>query len=270
LNRVTPLACTTLVSLSRFDHPPGPAHADPDEEGASDFSVNFLESGSFDLRVGRSRHALDCSTVFVTWPGLAFRCAHQDEAPTDVCLSTSVASAYAEEVWGITGLAPSKARPVVRLTNRLAYLRHCLFVEGVGLDPLAVETLGGDLLAVAIGPEPAMPRRLFRPRQLGWYAARVSAARERLETQYAEPLSLLDLARDVGMSPYHFARVFRELEGVPPHRLLRRVRLQQAARRLRQGARVTDACFSTGFSNLSHFIRSFRRAFGVSPSRFHG
>jgi len=70
------------------------------------------------------------------------------------------------------------------------------------------------------------------------------------------------------MSPFHFARLFRETTGTPPHRYLVSVRLREAARRLRQGARVTDACFDVGFGNLSHFVRAFRRTFGVSPSRY--
>jgi AraC-like DNA-binding protein len=47
-----------------------------------------------------------------------------------------------------------------------------------------------------------------------------------------------------------------------------RVRLLRAAQRLRAGAGVTDTCYATGFNNLSHFIRTFRRTLGVPPSRF--
>jgi AraC family transcriptional regulator len=74
------------------------------------------------------------------------------------------------------------------------------------------------------------------------------------------------MASEVGMSVYHFARVFAELEGQPPHRYLLGVRLRQAAARLRAGAGVTDTCFAVGFSSLSHFASTFRRHFGVRPS----
>src|SRR5262249_23597453 len=110
--------------------------------------------------------------------------------------------------------------------------------------------------------------RLYAPRQLAWYAGRVDAAREALETDFASPHSLTGLARAAGMSPFHFARVFRELAGVPPHRYLIGVRLRAAVDRLRQGDSVTDTCFAVGFNSLGHFIDTFRRAYGVSPSRF--
>jgi AraC-like DNA-binding protein len=70
------------------------------------------------------------------------------------------------------------------------------------------------------------------------------------------------------MSPFHFARVFRDLTGVPPHRYLVNVRLTAAAAALREGASVTDTCFAVGFRSLSHFIHAFRQAYGVTPSAF--
>jgi AraC-like DNA-binding protein len=48
------------------------------------------------------------------------------------------------------------------------------------------------------------------------------------------------------------------------------VRLAAARRMLRGGASVTDACFDSGFSSLSHFIHIFKRRFGVTPSSLMG
>jgi AraC family transcriptional regulator len=107
-----------------------------------------------------------------------------------------------------------------------------------------------------------------RPLLRTWYRERIDASRHHLETRYADTHSLATLARRVAMSPFHFARVFRELTGSPPHRYLRHIRLDQAARRLHDGLSVTDTCFEVGFSNLSHFTRSFSRAYGVPPSRY--
>jgi AraC-like DNA-binding protein len=70
------------------------------------------------------------------------------------------------------------------------------------------------------------------------------------------------------MSAFHFARVFRELSGTPPHQFLLSIRLREAARRLREGASVTEACYGSGFQNLSHFSRQFTRRFGVKPSLY--
>ena len=71
------------------------------------------------------------------------------------------------------------------------------------------------------------------------------------------------------MSPFRFARVFRDLTGIPPHKYLVRARLMRARALLRTGTSVTNACYAVGFNNLSHFIRSFRRTFGDAPSRLN-
>jgi AraC-like DNA-binding protein len=97
-------------------------------------------------------------------------------------------------------------------------------------------------------------------------ARRVDRAIERIEVDYGDLLCLRDLASTAGLSPFHFARVFRDATGLPPHRYLTAVRLRHAADRLRQGAAVTETCFDVGFGSLSHFITAFRARFGVLPS----
>jgi AraC-like DNA-binding protein len=81
----------------------------------------------------------------------------------------------------------------------------------------------------------------------------------------AEDQSLTSTAREIGMSTFYFARVFRELVGQSPHQYLLRARLAHAARLLRKEASVTEAALSSGFGNLSHFTRTFQSHFGVAP-----
>jgi AraC family transcriptional regulator len=77
------------------------------------------------------------------------------------------------------------------------------------------------------------------------------------------------LARASGLSPYHYLRVFSSALGVTPHQYLVRSRLRRAARRLVEGDEpITDVAFDCGFSDLSNFVRTFRRAAGVSPREF--
>lgn len=201
--------------------------------------------------------------MLVTSPGLEFSCAHDDEYPQDDCLSIVYSEAAIESLRS-AGAAPAGA-PVVALTNRRAYLRHGFEASGNG-EGARLEALAGALywtLGVPVGTGP-----LYRAHQLSWYAARVDRAKELMRTQFAEPLSLSRLAREVGMSLYPFARLFAELEGETPHRFLVGVRLREAARRLRAGERVTDVGFGVGFGSLSHFIATFRREFGTRPSEY--
>ena len=261
VNRVIPLVRTPALVLERFVHEPGIAHRDPDQECARGHAVSFVEVGSFRLRVGGRWRRLSSAGLFLTTPGLEFSCAHDEDHPRDQCLSVRYTEPAIESLRS-AGAAPVTT-PVRRLSNRQAFLRLELLADDAP-DAARTEAIGGALYWSLAGPEKARP--LFRPGQLSWYAARVRRVKALVRAHYAEPLSLSRMARDAGMSVYHFARVFSELEGQPPHRYLLEVRLRHAAARLRDGASVTETCFAVGFSSLSHFVSTFRRHLGVRPS----
>lgn len=263
MNRVETIAQTELVQVERFDHPSGHVHQDPPEETSGVHSLSFLERGTFSVAIGHRRWQLRPGMVFRTWPGLTYCCQHLEETPADVCLTVSYRPELAEEL-------PRRARRSVAVvaspTNRLAYLGLRLsHLAAPGADPLTIETLAADLLAETASPGDG---HRFRASQLRWYSERIEVARVALDSSFAEPHTLGALARQAGMSAFHFARVFRELVGVPPHRYLMNARLRHAANRLCAGASVTETALDCGIPNLSHFIRLFRRAYGVSPSRY--
>jgi AraC-like DNA-binding protein len=265
VNRETALAAAPLASLTRFDHPDdaGEPHRDPPEEISPAAQINFIESGVFEIAAGRRRERFVPGEVFVTRPADAYRCRHSDASPRDVSLSLQLHAPGAAD-------ALRRLRGRIRLpaSNRLAYARLRLLSAAASGDGLAFETRAAEALEAA-SAAPDAGAAPFRAGQLGWYSRRVDRVRELLEARFAEPrgLALEDLAREAAMSPFHFARLFRELTGTPPHRYLRNLRLEAARRLLLSGARVTDACYDAGFSSLSHFSRQFRRRYGLSPSR---
>jgi AraC-like DNA-binding protein len=85
----------------------------------------------------------------------------------------------------------------------------------------------------------------------------------------AEPVVLEAAARQAGLSPFHFLRLFAKVLGVTPHQYLVRARLAHAARLLADDVRtITDIALDVGFGDLSNFVRTFHRAAGVSPRAF--
>jgi AraC family transcriptional regulator len=109
--------------------------------------------------------------------------------------------------------------------------------------------------------------------------ARVDAARRRLSPVQARrtvdymqanlggEISVSALAREAGLSEAHFARLFRETFGEPPHRLVLRWRLERAVRLIRlEGLGLADAAFAAGFCDQSHMTNAIRRHFGTSPA----
>ncbi|MEM9187867.1 MAG: AraC family transcriptional regulator [Myxococcota bacterium] len=94
---------------------------------------------------------------------------------------------------------------------------------------------------------------------------RLVRARDVAQAHYDSPLTVVDMAREAGLSRAHFIRSFREVFGTTPHEYLRAVRLEQARRSLARGRSVTETCLSVGFSSLGSFSRTFRSEFGESP-----
>ena len=272
------IQCTSLldtpeITIDRLGHPSDHPHHDPVEEVATVYAISRVERGSFEIQVGRQRWTLGPGSVFLCYPGLVHRYHHHQANPVDVCVSVSYRSlpACVAEDSALTNLASfARQHQLVPPTNRLAYLfRQVALRAPASQDRMATESSAAALLT-EISKGMAGRRKLYAKHQLAWYAERIDAVRNLLHTQYAADHNLASLARSVGMSTFHFARIFTELAGMPPHRYLLGVRLEKAAYRLNQGSSVTEACFASGFSNLSHFIRSFRRRFGNPPGKHSG
>ena len=77
------------------------------------------------------------------------------------------------------------------------------------------------------------------------------------------------LTREVGISRAQLHRKMKELTGISTSEFIRNIRLEQAARLLReQKINVTQVAYTVGFSNLAHFSTIFRKHFGISPSEY--
>lgn len=81
-------------------------------------------------------------------------------------------------------------------------------------------------------------------------------------------VSVRDVARDAGISPFHFIRQFDAVFGATPHRYRTQQRLERARELLAAGYSVTDTCFAVGFSSLGSFSDLFTRTIGATPSSY--
>ncbi|MCI0569454.1 MAG: AraC family transcriptional regulator [Myxococcaceae bacterium] len=88
-----------------------------------------------------------------------------------------------------------------------------------------------------------------------------------VEANLGRPLHLQDLAQRSGLSPFHFARAFKQSMGVTPHAFVQQRRVERARELLRTSDRsLGEVALETGFSSQSHFTTVFRRVTGLTPS----
>lgn len=88
-----------------------------------------------------------------------------------------------------------------------------------------------------------------------------------MEQNYADPdLNLPVLAREAGMSKFHFVREFRRAAGLTPHAYLTKVRIDHATDYLLSTAMpIKEISAMTGCRNTSYFCQVFRRVAGKAP-----
>jgi AraC family transcriptional regulator of adaptative response/methylated-DNA-[protein]-cysteine methyltransferase len=106
-----------------------------------------------------------------------------------------------------------------------------------------------------------------RPDKLGAPDPQVEAVKracERIETAEEAP-RLADLAASVGLSPYHFHRVFKTITGVTPKAYAAERRARRAADKLRTADTVTEAIYDAGFNSSSRFYESTAARLGMTP-----
>ena len=96
----------------------------------------------------------------------------------------------------------------------------------------------------------------------------VSRARAYLDAKPADRVTLGELARAVGASPFHLQRAFKRALGLSPRDYQREQRLASAKKLLAGGGRVTDAVFEAGYGSVSRFYEKAAGRLGMRASAY--
>jgi len=107
------------------------------------------------------------------------------------------------------------------------------------------------------------------PRSGGLSPHILRRAIERLRSDSDADVSLAALARDAGLSRFHFCRAFKESTGLSPHAWLRNYRLELGMGMLRDPSQsVLSIAIALGYGSQTAFAAAFRRSTGLTPSKW--
>lgn len=98
--------------------------------------------------------------------------------------------------------------------------------------------------------------------------AGLAAARQRIDDDFREPVSLDTLAQVAGLSTFHFLRAFKGAYGQTPVAYRTQRRISEASRLLRAAVPLAEVAAITGFADQAHLSRQFQRYMGISPGRY--
>ncbi|MDV2996929.1 MAG: HTH-type transcriptional activator RhaR [Chroococcidiopsis sp. SAG 2025] len=98
---------------------------------------------------------------------------------------------------------------------------------------------------------------------------RIKQAKEYIHAHLVEELSLEAIATTVGMSQYHFSRIFKQVTGVTLWQYVVQQRVELAKRLLAQpGQSIVEVSNHLGFSSQGQFTNFFRKHTGITPTQY--
>jgi AraC family transcriptional regulator len=206
--------------------------------------------------------------VQVTEPAVSARCLFR--GPYDV-IHLHVPNALIAE------LCRTNAREELGELRPGAVFTQDAVIERLGRALLAAEETGGPLGQLSADCiNTAIVARLLalhrgspgahRPKVAELARWRLLRVIEYVEANFAEPVSLNDLAGVAGLTRMHFAAQFRAATGSPPHQYLLRRRIERAQELLIDDAEsLVNIALSVGFQTQSHFTSVFKRFVGLPP-----
>lgn len=150
------------------------------------------------------------------------------------------------------------------------YLQQLLyqFVEALGnryVDRLELDSLMLRFFAELFH---RYSKNKYEATKIGIEKTSVMKAIDYLHDHYKSDISIDELANFVNLSPYYLIRVFHRELGIAPYGYLLNIRLLKAKSALRGTKTITEVAVETGFYDQSHFTKSFKRVFGVTPGQY--
>lgn len=239
------------------------------------FSMAYIRKGNFRFRVFRNELDAYSGLFLLCKPGYEHQVAHVHNIP-DQCTIFSFPAESADRLMAHTASFswffsnPDIQSILLKATPEMEFLHQHIFslLQKVHSPRLWIEQLMTDLFIMVLSAgDPLHPLPALNDKQKRNYLPAIEQVKVFINENYADEVTLPQLAALGNMSPFHFNRLFKQVTAATPYNYLLQVRLKQATLQLcNTSLPVTDIAFSTGFNSLEHFSAAYKKQFGKSPS----
>ena len=239
------------------------------------FSVSFVRKGNFLFNVFRNSFDAHTGRVLLTKPGYEHTVTHTHEIPDECTIIEFSREFYPKMVEHYRHHRflsdPDIHSLQIHTAADTEFLHHHLIsrllsdrTDRLELDLIVLEILSKTLDLVTSASQTPLPRRLKKN-----HLRTVEDAKDYMLRNFAEDLSLTDIATACCISPFHFSRIFKTFTGYSPHFFLLSVRLKNAEVLLKITSHpITDIAFLSGFKSVEHFSATFSERYGHPPSKY--
>lgn len=224
-----------------------------------DYQLVLVHTGSAHVQAGDAQRAIPAGHVGLQLPGrIEFYAFSPDKETRHSWLAAPATSLNADLI------AELDHAPLLLPISDCMTLACELAMEAVKCDKPGTFPLLGAIVQAALTLYVAEARRQISEASQEHPALR--QAREIARLHAWEGVRVSTLAREIGLSPEHLARLFRRELGTTPGALLREERLRHATTLLEQtGLSIGEVARHSGFASSQQFARALRSATGMSP-----
>lgn len=225
----------------------------------------YVAEGAGWIDEGGRRTAIAAGDCLLLRIGASYASGHDPARPlTLICIHFDLI----DEDGSVLRAAENEPRPFVRRMGAGGFFRELLMravrCHQNGCRDQAAAWLQAALMEVAREDAQSWP-----PGHAGQQALAIQRICESIRRQPGRPMRVESMAADLHLSPEHFCRVFRQLQGMSPRAFVSRTRMEAAqALLLTSSHSVARIGELLGYHSPSHFTRHFKAVVGLSPSAF--
>lgn len=230
--------------------------------------IGVVQKGARVVYQGGTSTIIPENALFVINPGTSHACKsyqYEEHSYFIVCVEAESMKAIASEISDKAPAVPYFKSILIHSRALCSQFRHFFsLVENTSSALEKESVLVAFLFALIMrhGNEPPILSRL------GLHNDTIDTVCEFIRIHYAQDLSLKQLSRVAGLSPFYFQRLFLAKTGISPHDYLVQVRIKKALDLLSEGHNIASVSYETGFVDQSHFTRSFNRVMGITPGGY--
>ena len=266
---------TETIQIEQLRFPPG--EGDFCAEAAHTLFVNltsrpqsYLQKQDGKTHTGLYRHGDMLITpantpLFVQW--------ERDENCLQIQLPTSFLKRVAEETLGKDGDRLTLVPTFQSRNQQLEAIATLLMAEVQQRQPngaLYLDSLA-NVLAMQLLRNYGTTSAQLPTYEGGLPTYQLNRVLDYIDAGLTEEIKLSNLAGLLGMSPFHFGRMFKQSTGISPHQYVIQQRLERAKHLLKNSDRaIIDIALDCGFTSHSHLSKQFRKVIGMTPRNFRG
>lgn len=228
------------------------------------YAVEFVSKGRGTLLLSDQTYELSPGVVFSYGPDIAHRIVSDPQSPMlkyFIAFTGNLASKLLEQYVGPPGT-------LVRIGQISEFNRIMddLITHGLSESRLKSKLCSSLLqylmlrIADSVVIEDAMP---------GQACLNYQRCRLYIKNHYMDFFSLEDISEACTVDPAYLCRLFKRFDTQSPYQYLIHLKMSHAAQLLHKpGAFVKQIAYELGFKDASHFSRTFKKVFGISPETF--